>query len=80
MVPFLDQVKATVVRPSCIIESRHVKPTFVYYARGLIDDPPYRGCYVAVFVRYAMEPSEVWTAYLPTRIAANSGKLIFAQK
>lgn len=78
--PYVEQVRLAIERPNLVYETRHRKSTLAFYARGLIDDHPYGGCYVAAFVRNLMEPPEVWTAYLPVRLSANPGKLLHATK
>jgi len=77
----MEKVRPTLANPNLVYETIHRKPTRAYYARGLIDDDPlYKGCYVAVFVRYTMEKPCVWTAYLPSRLSANPGTLIYADR
>jgi hypothetical protein len=75
----VEKVRATLLDPNLIYETPYHE-TRAYYARGLIDDPPYKGCYVAVFVRYALERPSVWTAYLPSHLSQNPGTLLFAKK
>ncbi len=78
--PYLDQVGLALEKPNLVYETSHVKPTRAFYARGLIDEPPFQGCYVAVFVRYTMASPQFWTAYLPSRLSPNPGTLIHAEK
>jgi hypothetical protein len=81
MQPYLAQIQATLERPNLIEETESKKPTLAYYARNLItDDPHYRACYVAVFVRYRANPACVCTAYLPSRINPNPDKLIYGSR
>lgn len=78
--PYIEQVRRTLEQPHLVYETRHHRPTLAFYAKGLIDDHAYRGCYVAVFVRIQMQPPEVWTVYLPNRLSPNLGKLLHATK
>jgi len=78
--PYMQQVEQTLVRPHLVYETTYKKPTRAYYARGLIEDYPYRGCYVAVFVRYKLERPCVCTAYLPAHLSANPGTLLHAER
>jgi hypothetical protein len=74
--PYIAHVQTTLERPNLVCETLHRKPTMVFYASGLItDNPLYQGCYVAVYVRYKMDPSCVWTVYLPTRLANDQGRI-----
>lgn len=76
MTPYMNEVRLTLEDPRAVYETYDLKPTLAYYKRNLIDDPPYRGCYVAVFVRYKMSPAHVWTAYLPSHTSSNPGNLL----
>ena len=78
--PYVKEVEQTLRSPNLVYESRHRKATRVFYARGLVTDHPFRDCYVAVCVRYKMEPSQVWTAYLPINLSSNPGRLLYAAK
>lgn len=79
--PYVDAVRLTVEEPWAVYETPNKRPTYAYYRRELItDDPRFKGCYVAVFVRYRMQPAQVWTVYLPTHLSSNPGKLIHLQR
>jgi hypothetical protein len=79
--PYVEQVKLTLEHPNLVYETPYLKPTLGFYGRNLIvTDPRYRECYVAVFVRYQVNPACVCTAYLPSRVGANPGKLLHAER
>ena len=78
--PYLREVEQTLIHPNLVFELPHVLPTKAFYAKGLVSDPRYRDGYVAVIVRCTKEPAFVKTAYLPSRLAGNLGKLIHAER
>lgn len=73
MPPYMNEVRLALQDPWAVYETTDVKPTLAYYARNLIDEPRYRHCYVAVFVRFKMSPAYVWTAFLPSHMSNNPG-------
>lgn len=79
--PFLEQIKQTLESPGLIYETAHTRPTYAFYKRELLlDVPRFSDCYVAVYVRYTMQPAQVWTAYLPRRLSANPGRLVHIER
>ena len=79
--PFIEQVQQALERPNLVYETPHKSPTYAYYKRELLTHiPRFRGCYVAVYVRYTMQPAQVWTAYLPTHLSGNPGRLVRADR
>ena len=79
--PYLECVRLTVESPWAVYEPERKHPVYVFYRRELIlDDPRFKGCYVAACVRYTMHPAQVWTVYLPSHLSSNPGKLIDLQR
>jgi hypothetical protein len=73
-------IECAVMMPTLVYETPHKRPSKGFYAKGLLGDPPFRGCYVAVFVRYTTNPAVVVTAYFVRRLSANPGKLLHADR
>jgi hypothetical protein len=79
--PFIEEVRQALETANLVYETPHKKPTHAYYKRELLTHVPrFRGCYVAVYVRYTMQPAQVWTVYLPTHLSRNPGRLIRAER
>lgn len=73
--PYRDEIQQTLEKPNAVWEGGWVD-TKVFYAKDLVTDHPFRGCYVAVAVRYTSKPASIRTAYLSINMAANLGKLL----
>ena len=78
--PYVTEVRATIAAPNVVYEGRHALTTKVFYARGLIEDPPFDACWVQVVVRYTEQPAVVSTALLPFRIAADLGQVLHLRR
>lgn len=74
---YVGHVERTLRAPSIVFEGRY-RDTKVFYGKGLLDeDPLYRGCYVAVVVRYAeREAGSLRTVYFPYNVQAKLGTLL----
>ena len=73
---YLSEIRATLQAPSVVYEGRYADSK-VFYGRDLLSSGSlYRGCYVAVIVRYDSVPASVRTVYFPFNIEANLGKLL----
>lgn len=75
---YLDEIRTTLEHPNVVYEGRYADSK-VFYGRDLLPDScPFRGCYVAVIVRYRDVPASVRTVYFPVNIAASLGTLLYA--
>lgn len=73
---YLSEIRTTLQAPSVVYEGRYVHSKVFYGQDLLSSDSPYRGCYIAVIVRYDSVPASVRTVYFPFNIEANLGKLL----
>jgi hypothetical protein len=74
---YLDRIRLTLEEPTFLYQTPYTKPTYGFYRWDLLADVPrYKDCYVAVFVRYAVKPAQVCTAYFPARLSPNAGTLV----
>ena len=63
--------------PTVVYEGRYADSK-VFYGKNLLDDSSlYRGCYVAVIVRYSSQPATIRTVYFPFNIEASLGNLLY---
>jgi hypothetical protein len=75
--PYLPQVRTTLERSNPVWEGRYVDSK-VFYGKGLMpNESPFRGCYVAVIVRYSSVPASVRTVYFPGEMRGKLGRLIY---
>jgi hypothetical protein len=78
---YVDQVRLTLQSPNMVYEGRYADSK-VFYKRALLDDDPlYKGCYVAVVVRYTEHgPASLRTVYFPYNIQAALGNLLHIER
>ena len=72
---YLDEIRETLERPHVVYEGRHADSK-VFYGKDLLDGSPYRGCYLAVIVRYVNVPATIRTVYFPYDISGSLGALL----
>jgi hypothetical protein len=73
---YLDEIRKTLESPSVVYEGRYADSK-VFYGKDLLpENSPFRGCYVAVIVRYSTVPASIRTVYFPFNIAGKLGKLL----
>ena len=74
---YQNEVRRTLEEPNVVYEGRWPS-TKVFYAKDLLGSP-FRGCYVAVAVRYCQHPATIRTVYFPFNIEAKLGTLLHAE-
>ncbi len=70
----MNEVQRTLQHPNAVYEGRWPE-TKVFYAKDLLGHS-FRGCYVAVAVRYSQQPASIRTVYFPFNIEARLGRLL----
>jgi hypothetical protein len=79
--PHMELVRLTLEKPNIVSETPYAKPTYAFYKREVLAGVPrYGDCYVAVFVRYTMQPAQAWTAYFPIHLSANMGRVLHLER
>jgi hypothetical protein len=74
---YVGEIAGTLVDPTAVYEGAYADSK-VFYGKGkLPEDSPFRGCYVAVIVRYSSEPASVRTVYFPSRMSGQLGTLCY---
>ena len=77
---YLAEIRGTLADPDVVYEGRY-EDSKVFYGRDrLPDDSRFRGCYVAVIVRYSTKPASVRTVYFPFNISGALGRLLFLRR
>lgn len=74
--PYVDEIRRTLQDPDVVYEGG-TSDTKVFYGKDLLTDYPFRGCYVAVAVRYRNQPASIRTAYLAREMRANLQQLLY---
>jgi hypothetical protein len=74
---YLEQVRATLEDPTFVYEGRY-PDSKVFFKRRMLDaDPLFKGCYVAVVVRYFSDkPGSLRTVYFPYNVQAALGNVL----
>jgi hypothetical protein len=74
---YAEEIESTLVRPSAVWEGRWADSKVFYGKDRLPDNCPFRGCYVAVIVRYLSVPASVRTVYFPFNMTGHLGNLLY---
>lgn len=74
---YLEEIRGTLERPDVVYEGGYADSKVFYGKDRLPESSPFRGCYVAVIVRYRSQPASVRTVYFPFNISGRLGKLLY---
>jgi hypothetical protein len=74
---FLNEIRGTLEAPTVVYKGRFEDSRVFYGKDRLSDDSLYRGCYIAVIVRYSSHGGSVRTVYFPFNIAGNLGEICY---
>lgn len=74
---YCDEIRGTLTQPSSVWGGRW-KDSKVFYGKDRLPEMcPFRGCYVAVIVRYSSVPASIRTVYFPFEMSGQLGDLLY---
>src|SRR5215211_6795090 len=74
---YVEAIRLTLERPTFVYEGRYADSKVFYKRRLLDNDPLYKGCYVAVVVRYIVgSPCSLRTVYFPYNVQGALGNVL----